>query len=75
MNGFATEISTGVVVPIGATVISDFQLKVSAVTTEVVVNEALPVIETTRGSQSDTVGERDITDLPIDRRDYLFFSC
>ncbi len=74
MNGFATEISKGVVVPIGQTVIADFQLKVSAVTAEVVVNEAPPVIETTRGSQSDTVGERDITDLPIDRRDYLSFS-
>ncbi len=74
MNGFATEISKGVVVPIGETVISDFHLTVSTVTAEVVVNEAPPVIETTRGSQADSVGEREITNLPIDRRDYLSFS-
>ena len=74
MNGFATEISKGVLVPIGETVISDFHLSVSTVTAEVVVNEAPPVIETTRGSQADSVGEREITNLPIDRRDYLSFS-
>jgi Carboxypeptidase regulatory-like domain len=74
MNGFATEISKGVAVPLGETVVADFHLSVSTVTAEVVVNEAPPVIETTRGSQADSVGEREITNLPIDRRDYLSFS-
>jgi hypothetical protein len=74
MNGFATEVSKGVVVPLGETVLADFHLSVSTVTTEVVVNETPPVIETTRGSQADSVGEREITNLPIDRRDYLSFS-
>jgi hypothetical protein len=73
-TGFATEISNGVLVPIGETVITDFHLKVSTVTAEVVVNEAPPVIEVTRGSQADSVGEQAITNLPIDRRDYLSFS-
>jgi hypothetical protein len=74
MNGFATEISKGVAVPLGETVVADFHLSVSTVTAEVVVNEMPPVIETTRGSQADSVGEREITNLPIDRRDYLSFS-
>ena len=73
-TGFATEISNGVLVPIGETVITDFHLKVSTVTAEVVVNEAPPVIEVTRGSQADSIGEQAITNLPIDRRDYLSFS-
>jgi hypothetical protein len=73
-SGFATEISKGVVVPIGETVMADFRLSVSTVTAEIVVNEAPPTIETTRGSQADSVGERSITNLPIDRRDYLSFS-
>jgi Carboxypeptidase regulatory-like domain len=73
-NGFATEVSKGVVVPLGETVLADFHLSVSTVTAEVVVNETPPVIETTRGSQADSVGEREITNLPIDRRDYLSFS-
>ena len=74
MNGFATEVSNGVVVPLGETVLADFHLSVSTVTAEVVVNELPPVIETTRGSQANSVGEREITNLPIDRRDYLTFS-
>jgi len=74
ISGFATEISRGVVVPIGETVITDFHLSVSTVTAEIVVNDVPPVIETTRGSQADSVGEQAITNLPIDRRDYLSFS-
>jgi Carboxypeptidase regulatory-like domain len=74
ISGFATEVSKGVVVPIGETVITDFHLSVSTVTTEIVVNDVPPVVETTRGSQADSVGEQAITNLPIDRRDYLSFS-
>ena len=75
ISGFATEISKGVVVPIGETVITDFHLSVSTVTTEIVVNDVPPVIETTRGSQADSVGEQAITNLPIDRRDYCPSPC
>ena len=48
-NGFATEVSNGVVVSIGETILADFHLSVSTVTAEVVVNETPPVIETTPG--------------------------
>jgi hypothetical protein len=43
ISGFATEISKGVVVPIGETVITDFHLSVSTVTAEIVVNGVPPV--------------------------------
>lgn len=72
--GFATEISKGITVQVGQSVVSDFRLQLSSLTTEVVVTEEPPVIETERGSQADTVSERAITNLPIDRRDYLSFS-
>ncbi|MGD0600400.1 MAG: carboxypeptidase regulatory-like domain-containing protein [Terriglobales bacterium] len=72
--GFAHAVRKGVVVSVGQTVISDFQLKVSQVATEIAVSSEAPVVETERSSQADSVSERYITDLPIGRRDYLTFT-
>src|SRR5208282_2444631 len=72
--GFATEIRKGVVVSIGQTVISNFQLKLSQVATEIAVSSEAPVVDTERSSQADSVSERYIVDLPIGRRDYLTFT-
>ncbi len=38
------------------------------------VTDQPPVVETERGSQADTITQRYIADLPIDRRDYLTFT-
>ena len=43
-------------------------------TSDVEVTAELPAVETSRGSQADTVVQQDIADLPIDRRDYLTFT-
>ena len=72
--GFAHAVRKGVVVSIGQTVISDFQLKVSQVATVIDVASEAPVVDTERSSQADSVSERYITDLPIGRRDYLTFT-
>jgi protocatechuate 3,4-dioxygenase beta subunit len=74
MPGFATEIRKGVTLDVGQTVISDFKLKPSQVATVVEVTDRPPVVETERGSQSDTITQEYITDLPVDRRDYLTFT-
>jgi hypothetical protein len=74
LGGFATDIRKGVIVQIGQTVVSDFQLKISQVALEIEVTDQPPVVETERGSQANSVTERYITDLPIDRRDYLTFT-
>jgi Carboxypeptidase regulatory-like domain len=74
MAGFATEIRKGVAVEIGQNVTLDFQLKVSQVATAIEVTSEPLVIDTERASQSDTVAERYIDDLPIGRRDYLTFT-
>jgi hypothetical protein len=72
--GFATEIRKGLAVGVGQTIYVDFQLQVSQVSVQVEVTDEPPVVETERGSQANSVPERYIMDLPIDRRDYLTFT-
>lgn len=72
--GFATMTQNGVVVSVGETTIADFSLKVAATGQVVEVTAAPPVIDTQRGSQANTLTETYITNLPIDRRDYLTFT-
>jgi hypothetical protein len=74
LSGFATVIRKDVTVAIGQTVTSDFNLKPSQVATVVEVTDQPPVVETERGSQADRISQLYITDLPIDRRDYLTFT-
>lgn len=74
LPGFATAIRRGVTVAIGQTVISDFSMKPSQVATVVEVTDQPPVVETERGSQADRITQDYITNLPIDRRDYLTFT-
>ncbi|MGB6685406.1 MAG: TonB-dependent receptor, partial [Candidatus Acidiferrum sp.] len=73
-SGFQTEIRKNVVVDIGQIAILDFHLQVASATAHVEVTGDLPVVETERGSQADTLTQYDIANLPIDRRDYLTFT-
>jgi hypothetical protein len=72
--GFQAEIQKGVVVSVGQTLILDFHLQVASATAQVEVTAELPVVETARGSQADTLVQQYIVDLPISRRDYLTFT-
>ncbi len=74
MPGFATEIRKAIPVSVGQTLVSDFKLKPAAVATVIEVTDQPPIVETERGSQADTIAQQYITDLPIDRRDYLTFT-
>jgi Carboxypeptidase regulatory-like domain/TonB dependent receptor len=73
-SGFQTEIRKGVVLNVGQTLILDFRLQVASATAQVEVTSELPVVETARGSQADTLVQEYIADLPISRRDYLTFT-
>ncbi|HYL86904.1 MAG TPA: carboxypeptidase regulatory-like domain-containing protein [Candidatus Angelobacter sp.] len=73
-TGFQTEVSTGVVLTVGQTLVLDFHLKLSGMSSQVEVTSELPIVETERGSQSDTLTQDYISQLPIDRRDYLTFT-
>lgn len=73
-SGFSTEIARGVVLTVGQTRTLDLQLKVASISSTIEVTTEPPVVETQRGSQADTLTQTYITDLPIDRRDYLTFT-
>ena len=72
--GFQTEVVTSLSLTVGQNVVFDFKLKLSGISGEVEVTSELPVVETERGSQSNTLTEHEIANLPIDRRDYLTFT-
>jgi hypothetical protein len=72
--GFQSEDMNGVVLTVGQTMVLDFHLKLAGTETHVEVTSDLPVVETERGSQADTLTENYIEGLPIDRRDYLTFT-
>jgi len=72
--GFQTQTLKGVVVNVGETAIVDFHLKLASAGSVVEVTVAPPVVDTQRASQSDTITDQYITNLPIDRRDYLTFT-
>ena len=73
-GGFQTEIVSAVALTVGQTLVLDFHLKLSGVSTEVEVTSELPVVETERASQANTLTQQYIADLPINRRDYLTFT-
>ena len=73
-SGFQTQVQTGVVVSVGATTLVDFQMKVATASAQVEVTAAPPIVETDRGSEANTITDQYISDLPIDRRDYLTFT-
>lgn len=73
-SGFVTETHKNVVVAIGQTVISDFRLKLSQVEMKVDVSWEPQIVDSERASQANSVSQRYITGLPIDRRDYLEFT-
>jgi hypothetical protein len=74
LPGFGREIKQGLVVTVGQTAILDFRLKVASVTESVEVSAEAPTVDTEKSSQSNTLTEALIENLPIDRRDYLTFS-
>src|SRR6185312_5073069 len=73
-SGFQPEVAKTVPVIIGQTATVNFQLKVSEVSETVEVTAEVPVVETERGSQSNVINQQYISDLPINRRDYLTFT-
>jgi len=73
-NGFQTEIVNSLTLTVGQTSILDFHPKLAGISGQVEVTSELPVVETERGSQADTLTQEEINNLPIGRRDYLTFT-
>lgn len=73
-DGFATQVQKEVRVSVGQTAVLDLKLDVGAKTEVVEVTAGAALIETERTQQANTIDERFVTNLPIDRRDYLAFT-
>jgi len=73
-TGFEAIQQKGLVLSVGSIEVVDFHLTLATSKAVVEVNAAPPIVEVQRGSQADTVVQRYIEDLPIDRRDYLTFT-
>ncbi len=73
-QGFETAVKKGLLITVGETVIADFQLSVAQVSAQLDVLWEPPAVDTQRGSQANTITERYIRNLPIDRRDYLTYA-
>src|SRR5258708_36024705 len=72
--GFQTEVVPSLTLTVGETSILDIHLKLAGLSGQIEVTSELPVVETERGSQANTLTQEDIAQLPIDRRDYLTFT-
>ena len=75
MQGFAPQNHKGITLTVGQTAVLNFELKVGTVTNAVeIVGNEVPIIETERTHQADTITQRPIQDLPINGRNFLSFS-
>ena len=73
LAAFGTQVRNAQVI-VGQTLAIDFRLQVGTAAQTVTVSAESPVIETERVTQSNTIEEGYIRNLPIDRRDYLSFT-
>jgi hypothetical protein len=76
-KGFAPELRNNVIVALGETSVIDLRLRVGGVSEPVEVSievAAEPIVDVERSSQANTLDQRYINGLPIDRRDYLTFT-
>jgi Carboxypeptidase regulatory-like domain len=73
-SGFESVVQKGVGVAVGQITVADFQLILSKVQQQVTVTAAAPVVNVEQGQQADSISDRYISDLPINRRDYLSFT-
>jgi hypothetical protein len=68
-SGLQTQVQKGLLLQVGQTAIVDFHMAMAGTKVEVEVSAELPAIETTRGSQAETISQTYVDDLPINRRD------
>jgi hypothetical protein len=73
-TGFQTELVSSLTLTVGQTSILDIHLKLAGLLGQIEVTSELPLVETERGSQANTLTQEYIAQLPIDRRDYLTFT-
>ena len=73
-TGFTPQRLSSVQLTVGQTLHLDFVLQIAALTASLNISAEAPLMEPERTQQSNTIEERYIKNLPINRRDYLTFS-
>jgi outer membrane receptor protein involved in Fe transport len=74
MSGFATTRRSKVTLTIGQVLDVDIAVKVASTQEEVTVTAEAPMIETSRTHQASTVGERAVSTLPVNGRNFIDFT-
>jgi len=74
MLGFAPELRNDIQLTVGQTMLLDFSLQLRPSAEIVNVTTEIPLLDSEHTQQSNTVDEKYVRNLPIDRRDYLTFS-
>src|SRR5258708_3304909 len=74
MQGFQTTTQHGVIVDVGANVVSDFSLKPGAVTETVEVTTAAPVLQSQDASVGQVVDSKSVNDLPFNGRNFTLLA-
>ncbi|MGA2743688.1 MAG: carboxypeptidase regulatory-like domain-containing protein [Candidatus Sulfotelmatobacter sp.] len=72
--GFSGVLSTGVVITVGGLVELPVMLSIATGKTVVEVSSQAELVETSRSSTTDTIGQRRIDNLPINGRNYINFT-
>ena len=69
LEGFQSEVRSGIVLTVGREAVVNFQLNVGAVTQSVEVSGEAPLVNTTGGGLGEVVESHTITELPLNGRD------
>ena len=73
-SGFASLENTGITVTVGELAELQIALSLATATQVVTVTSQAELVETSRSSTTDTIGQRRIDNLPINGRDYINFT-
>jgi hypothetical protein len=73
-EGFTTQTRKGVQLTVGQMALLDFALEVGAASQIIEVGAYVPLIESDRSYQANTIDQQSVRNLPINRRDYLTFA-
>jgi len=70
-EGFKRAVRTGITLQIQQTVVVDFALEVGAMSQEISISAAAPLLTVTEATQGQVIDNQKIADLPLNGRDYV----
>ncbi|MBI4483891.1 MAG: TonB-dependent receptor [Acidobacteria bacterium] len=71
LDGFRTEVRSGMVLSVGRHAVVDFTLKIGQISEQITVVGEAPLVDTSSAALSELVDEKKIRDLPLNGRDYV----